>query len=311
MRDISLSEKTVLCVGINNLDIVIRLDLQEIAPDRKLLLPAPRQLIGGQCVNAATTMARLGLRISYVGMTGDDANAGLVRAHLKSEGIDDTACQTATGMPNTSAFILVDQTTGERCILVTVPENYPAHSGEVAESVWQDCSYAYFDGNEIDAALVIAGEARRREIASLADVEVLNAKSLQLLKTVDTAIVPRAMGEELAGTSKHTDMLDGLRKLGLRRGAITLGPTGVIGFDQNQNEHFIPAEKITAVDTTGAGDAFHAGFLFADMKGASFEEALRFASKTAAQKCLVPGPSLGRDVLQAMATGFNASLEEH
>lgn len=311
MRDRSLSEKTVLCVGINNLDVVIRLDLPEVGPDRKLLLLSPLQLVGGQCVNAATTMARLGLSVSYVGVTGEDANAGLIRAHLKAEGIDDSACQHAIGMPNTSAFILVDRTSGERCILVTVPENYPGHSGEVPDTIWQSCGYVYFDGNELDAALLIAKEAKLRGIASLADVEILNAQSLQLLKTVDTAIVPRHVGEELAGTSKHTDMLDALHRLGLRRGAVTLGPTGVVGFDEHNTEHFIPGERITAVDTTGAGDAFHAGFLFADMQGADFEEALRFASKTAAQKCLVPGPSLSREALQETARGFNASLQEH
>ena len=96
-------------------------------------------------------------------------------------------------------------------------------------------------------------------------------------------------------------MLEKLVALGARRAAVTMGAEGAVGLDGAGalcRVDAVPPEKI--VDTTGAGDAFHAGFLFADISGAGFEAALRFGAEVAAVKCAHAGPSSPPDALHAL-----------
>lgn len=297
----------VICLGINNVDLIYGLKLSELGPDTKIMTRAATTLIGGQCVNAAATLAGLGLDVAYVGTCGSDGNGDLVRRFLMERGIDASGCIVAEGMPNTTALIFVDEASGERCIVVTTPEGYPSHPGLADEALWRAGVYLYLDGNEIEAALRMAAEARRRGIPTLADVESLNERTRALIATVDTAIVPLGVGAALAGTADHLAMLEALRAAGPSRAAVTLGPDGAVGIDADGRIHRVPAVAVTAIDTTGAGDAFHAGFLFADVSGASFADALSFGALVAAEKCRVPGPSLPVPLLRSCRARFDAT----
>ena len=92
--------------------------------------------------------------------------------------------------------------------------------------------------------------------------------------------------EELTGV--HVDSLDSAKKAaeyfykkGVKKVIITLGSRGVF-VSSDGNEEIIPAFKVNAVDTTGAGDAFNGGLLCALAEGKSLEEAARFANALAA-----------------------------
>lgn len=296
----------IVCVGINNVDLIHDVRLADLRADSKILTGAPTRLVGGQSVNAAFTMAGFGLSVSYVGTCGSDANGEYVRQVLAERGVDASRCLVAEGMPNTTALIFIDPASGERCIVVATPEGYPSHPGTIDEVLWRQCAYLYFDGNEIAATLRMAAEARRRGIPTLADVETLSDEARQLIGSVDTAIVPMSVGRALAGSEDRGDMLRALRSAGARRAAVTMGPLGAIGMDADGNRHEIPAVPIEAVDTTGAGDAFHAAFLVADLEGARFADALSFAALVAAEKCRVKGPSLPIEMLRRLRARLDA-----
>ena len=65
---------------------------------------------------------------------------------------------------------------------------------------------------------------------------------------------------------------------------MTLGPRGAFGCD-GREEIFSPSVRVEAVDTTGAGDIFHAGFLYALLEGLPFREILAFANTAAGLSC--------------------------
>lgn len=295
----------VLCVGRNSVDFVFNVDLGRVGPDSKQRTGDPAVLIGGQCVNAAVTLAGLGCAVFYAGVVGDDVNGTHVMAFLAERGIDGIGVQHARGMANPCAYILVDKVTGERCIVETAPEAYPRFNGKISEAVWTAASYVYFDGHEEEASLSIAREAARRGIPTLTDAEIATDGTRSLLALVDTAIVPRATAAEIAGSDIHGDMLTALAELGGRRHVVTLGGDGAVGALKGDVPIFVPAQPCVVVDTTGAGDAFHAGFLFADMEGAPFGNAMIFAARVAAAVCATPGPSLDRGTLAALASSLN------
>jgi len=295
----------VLCVGRNSLDLVFGVDLARLQPDSKQRTSDPALLVGGQCVNAAVTLAGLGCAVAYAGVIGDDAAAARVRGFLEERGVDCSPAETAHGMAAPCAYIMVDRATGERAIVETAPPDFPSFSGRVAEDLWNRTLSVYFDGHEVEASVAIAVEAARRGIPTLTDAEVLTDGTRELLARVNTAIVPRALAVDLAGSSAPEDMLRALAELGGTAHVVTMGEEGAVGAIAGEAVHFVPAFGCTAIDTTGAGDAFHAGFLFAGLAGAAFPDAMAFAARVAAAACEVKGANLGVDRLAALAASFN------
>ena len=298
-------EGRVLCVGRNSLDLVFNVDLARLRPDSKQRTTDPALLVGGQCVNAAVTLAGLGCAVSYAGVVGDDAGADRVLSFLKARGIDCGPVVTASGMANPCAYIMVDETTGERGIVETAPDDFLRFSGRIEDELWADISSVYFDGHEVEASIAIAIEASRRGVPTLTDAEVLTDGVLELLSRVDTAIVPRALAAGLSGSDVPADMLRSLAELGGTAHVVTMGEEGAAGAVAGEQVHLVPAFPCSAIDTTGAGDAFHAGFLFADLIGASFPNAMSFGARVAAAACEVRGANLGVESLAALAASFS------
>lgn len=300
----------IICVGRNNVDIVLDVDLGRMGPDSKQPSGPARILVGGQCMNAAVTLAALGesrgeaFGVVYAGVTGDDENGVRVREFLSEMGIDGAGCMTAVGLPNTAAYILLDRATGERTIVETVPEDYPPYPSMLPRSIWKGATYAYFDGMDVPGSVVIAQEARERGIPTLCDVESVSEDTLALIAACDTVILPRAIAADIAGTQELHAMLEKLIAMGARRAAVTMGAEGAAGLDEAGEFCRVEAVPLVQIaDTTGAGDAFHAGFLFADISGAPFEAALRFGAEVAGVKCMHAGPSCPPEALHALGAG--------
>jgi sugar/nucleoside kinase (ribokinase family) len=300
-----LMVSNVLCVGRNSVDFVFEVDLAEVRADAKQRTSDPAVLIGGQCVNAAVTLAALGASVTYAGVIGGDDSGKRVLAFLKSRGISTGAVEEAMGLANPCAYILVDRSNGERSIVETAASAFPVHSGYLADEIWATTSQIYFDGNETAASIRVAHEARQRGVPTTTDVEVVTSESRELLSLVETAIVPKATAIELAGSDKPADMLAALVALGGSRHIVTMGEAGAIGALVGGEIVTMPATKAHVIDTTGAGDAFHAGFLFADMGGASFARAMEFATRVAALACEYRGPSADEAALAKMASKAN------
>ena len=288
----------VLCVGRNSVDIGLDVDLELLRADGKQRSGAAHITVGGQCVNAAVTLAGLGAQVSYAGVIGESDGGEMVKSFLASRNVDFSPSALVPHMPNASAYVLVDSRTGDRTIIESAPDQYPVLGQVVLPA---QCDYVYFDGNEFPASNDIAGAARQAGIPTLMDMEVMNEATLALLSSVDTAIVPLPVAAEIAGTGDTRLMLKMLAALGPGRVAITMGAQGAIGLDAEGNQHDIPPVPCAAIDTTGAGDAFHAGFLFADSKGLAFHKALAFAAHVASLKCKTRGPSISADALVEIA----------
>jgi sulfofructose kinase len=96
------------------------------------------------------------------------------------------------------------------------------------------------------------------------------------------------------------------RRYGCQLTAATLGPGGVLAWDGKQFHH-APAFRVPVVDTTGAGDIFHAGFIYGLLQGWPLERQLDFACAAAALNCMASGARGGiqsrETVEDLMATG--------
>ena len=131
------------------------------------------------------------------------------------------------------------------------------------------------------------------------------------MKTVDYLITSRDIPGRLMEETDMKKSLPALQKrFGSRLTAATLGEQGVLAWDGSQF-HYAPAFRIEPVDTTGAGDIFHAAFIYALLQGWPLPRQLDFACAAAALNCTALGARAGIQPVAAIqhliATGARHS----
>jgi sulfofructose kinase len=143
----------------------------------------------------------------------------------------------------------------------------------------------HVDGHDTAAATAAADWARAAGIPVIADLDELYPGVEALLKNVDYLITSRDIPGRLAGGNDLQKSLPAVQsRFGARLTAATLGEEGVLAWD-GARFHYAPAFYVQPVDTTGAGDIFHAGFIYALLQGWPLQRQLEFACAAAALNC--------------------------
>lgn len=250
----------------------------------KAALRAFHQLPGGQVATAVLACARLGLSARFLGRTGDDDAGAAVLAPLREAGVDVAGVLRTRGTPTQCAVILVDLPSGERTVLWHRDAVLALRPGDFSREALRAARVLHVDGGDPDAAVWAAGEARAAGAAVVLDADTALPGSGRLLAAVDFPIVSREFAETYFGTRSLREALRGLAAGGARLAVVTLGELGALA---QQGDRVIesPGFRVDARDTTGAGDAFHGGFIFALLDGRDAETALRTAHAVAALNC--------------------------
>ncbi|MFI5493922.1 PfkB family carbohydrate kinase [Actinoplanes sp. NPDC051859] len=259
-------------VGLSTVDLVQRVDRLP-GLDEKAEAVSAEVAAGGPATNAAVTAAALGAEVTLVTAVGAHPLGDLIRADLAAHGVTLLdAAPHITAAPPVSAVTVLDAT-GQRTIV-------SRNAGGVAVGVPED-----LDRTLRTADLVLADghhPALARAAAASGRPLVLDAGSwrpvfAELLPVADFTACSAAFrppGDQ--------PVEQGLRNLGVRRGAITRGPDPVRWWDEGPagavaTEGDIEVPPAAAVDTAGAGDAFHGALCVAWGRGAGTVEALQFA----------------------------------
>jgi ribokinase len=272
----------VIVVGSVNVDLVVTAER----------LPGPGETViggrfarhhGGKGGNQAVAAARLGARTSFVGAVGDDAFGGEARAALEAEGIDVDGLVTLSGQPTGVALVLVDAA-GENSIAVAAGANAALSSVQVRAALKRlvlTPSDVVLVGHEIRTGAThealrlarIAGSTAilnpapatglERPTLDLADVLTPNERELATLAGDDGSPTARAKG--LLGPDA-----------GRRAVLVSLGRRGAL-LVAGRRVRSIPAKRLKAVDTVGAGDALNGALAAGLAAGLDLEEAARRA----------------------------------
>jgi sulfofructose kinase len=291
-------------VGLNATDTLIPLS-KFPASGSKVEFHSASVLPGGQVATAMVACQSWGLRTRYIGKLGDDAAAALHREEFRKAGVE-TQLLTAPGCPSQQAFILVEDS-GERTVLWKRDERLAIRPEELRQSWITDARALHLDGHDTAAALAAATWARAAGIPVIADLDDLYPGVLPLLSKVDYLIVSRDIPERLTGSPDlHRSLPEVSQRFGCRLTAATLGHDGVLAWDGTEF-CYRPAYLVPVVDTTGAGDIFHAGFLFGLLQGWLLAPTLDFACAAAALNCSGHGARGGiqsvETIQQLIATG--------
>ena len=277
-----LSKVDVVGVGLNATDTLIPLSRY---PERgsKVTFRSANVLPGGQVATAIAACQSWGLRTRYVGKVGDDSAAGLHRAEFARLGVE-THLLTAAGCGSQQAFIVVDDT-GERTVLWKRDERLTLQPEELQRDWVVEARALHVDGHDTAAAALAARWARAAGVAVIADLDDLYPGVESLLENIDYLITSRDIPGRLIGEQDLRSSLPALRsRFGCVLTAATLGNEGVLAWDGTQF-HYASAYRVEVADTTGAGDIFHAGFLYGLLHGWPLLRQLNFACAAAALNC--------------------------
>jgi sulfofructose kinase len=272
----------VVGVGLNATDTLIPVH-QFPAPGSKVEFRSANVLPGGQVATAMVACQSWGLRTRYVGKVGDDPAAALHRSEFARLGVE-THLLTAPGCPSQQAFILVDDT-GERTVLWKRDDRLALQPGDLCPDWILNARALHLDGHDTAAATRAATWAREANIPVIADLDDLYPAVDALLPLIDYLITSRDIPGRISGESDLHKSLPAVRaKYNARLTAATLGPEGVLAYDGAQF-HDASAFRVDTVDTTGAGDIFHAGFIYGLLQGWPLPRQLEFACAAAALNC--------------------------
>jgi len=287
----------IVGVGLNATDTIIRLP-HFPAFNSKEEFRVSEVLPGGQVATALTACARWGLKARYVGKIGDDPSGLLQKNEMVRSGIE-AHWVTVPNCQSQSSFILVDEESGERTVLWKRDPRLELLPSEIQKDWVVRARLLHVDGHDCAGATQAARWARAASIPVTADLDNRYPGVEALLEHVDYAITSKEFPARICGEEDWFAALPAMAsRFGCRVAAATLGTDGVIAWDRTRF-HYYPAFDIRPVDTTGAGDVFHAAFAYSLLQGDELPRSLEFSCAAAGLSCLGVG-----------ARGGIASLEK-
>lgn len=285
----------IVVFGSYNHDILIAVDTLP-APGETRLGGGFTEAPGGKGANQAVQAARCGASVGFIGAVGDDARGALARRTLSEAGVDIADLIPTEGAATGVGFVQV-AADGHNCIIVCPGANSRITSGD-ARAAGPRLATARLVMAQLE--LPLSAVAKALEIAHSAEVPtLLNAapapgpEGRALLAHTDVLVVNETEFAALAGTDPHAAPEEGSLKAlaaGLGRAAIvTLGAQGAWMARRDGALVKVPAPRVHAVDTTGAGDAFCGAFAAAMLRSNDLERALREGVAAGSLACTGPG----------------------
>jgi len=244
---------------------------------------------GGQVASAMVCCAKLGLRTKYIGTIGDDLRGEIQWESLQGSGVNLDHVQRRANCANQSAYILIDQTTGERTVFWSRPEGLRIDAEEITPEQITCARLLHIDGHDTPAVAHAARIARQHGIPVTVDVDTIYKGFEHVLPNVDYLITSSEFPERWTGEADPMKALALLQdNYGMKVAAMTLGAHGALA---RVGGRFVysPAFVVNCLDTTGAGDVFHGAFCYAVVKGFPMEETLEFSNALAALNCTALG----------------------
>ncbi len=289
-----MSQKNKIAVvglGQCSLDTIGRIEKYP-AVDRKCEVTGLTVQGGGPIATALAALSRWQIACAFMGIIGDDQFGAQIKTSLERAGINISGLKTRPQSRSQVAFIVAEKGSGQRNIFWQQPEGPPLSYREIDIDLITHARVFHTDGLFSEAALEAGKAAGAAGVPVVVDAGTLRDGMLELAGQADCFIASETFSRALVGGDAPGQACRELSKMGPELACITLGNRGYIAF---HNGRIIkrPAYPVKAVDTTGCGDIFHAGFIYGLLSRWAVEKCLDFAAWAAAMSSLKVGGRAG------------------
>ncbi len=265
----------VICFGALNVDKLYKVDRIAKAEEESVILDF-KEAPGGSAANTAVGLARLGVKTGYIGKIAEDREGSILLKSFIDEGVDTSGIVVSKDGRSGSVIGFVDQK-GNRALYLDPGVNDALRFEEIDLRYFEDVKFLHLTSFVGEAPF----EAQKKILKAVPNVKVTfdpgilyARKGLDSLKPIMErcyAILPNENEVHLLTGKNYLEGAKILLEEGAKIVAIKLGERGCYVTDGRES-HIIKAFKVEVVDTTGAGDAFCAGFIYGLLKGRSLKE---------------------------------------
>lgn len=267
--------------------------------DEKIRAIHADESAGGTAATALVALSRWGLRCRYVGPLGHDEFSARILRTLNAEGIELHHVVLRRETDGRRTTILVDNRTGERTIVSGPHRIAPVLPDDLDPDLFAGARLLHLDTSVDECALAAATRAKAAGLWVTLDVEQVLPHTKEVMKLADYVIAPLPVVSDLTGEDKASRAAYALHLLTGKPVIVTDGPRGCeyasekLSFDQ-------PAFSVPVVDSTGAGDVFHAAFIYGLLAAWDIRKTVRFCAWAAAAVCKELGGQKGIPSLAAI-----------
>ena len=276
--------------GLNAVDHLIVVP-EYPAFDTKMRLLEHKQSAGGQTASAMVALRRLGLKTAYAGRFGSDPEGQFGFQTLKDDDVNVEFAEVVEGAQNQIAFITIDARSGERTIVWDRDDRLAYASQEAPVEFGLLGRVLHLDAHDPPACVRVAQAARETGTIVSADIDNVYEGLPELLPLIDIMIGSKEFAGRVTGIADaRTALVELKARYGCAITGMTIGAAGAVVYIDGT---FIESRGFAAPggcrDTTGAGDAFHGGFLYGFLTGEDLETSLKLGNAVAAIKCSALG----------------------
>jgi sulfofructose kinase len=284
-------------VGLNATDTLIPLKQFPVSGS-KIEYECATVMAGGQVATTVAACQTWGLTSRYVGKLGRDDAAQLHEKEFQRLGVEACLVYAPEGASPRS-MILVDAA-GERTVICQRDPRLRLQPHEIKQEWVTAARLLHVDGFDTEAAIQAARWAHQAGVLVVADLDEDYEGIYDLLPLIDYLIVSRDFPLKITGDHDlHRSLKELHNRFHCKLTAATLGPDGVVAWD-GKELHDRSAYRVPVVDTTGAGDIFHAGFIYGLLRDWELDRQLDFACAAAAINCMFTGARGGIQGVEAI-----------
>ena len=273
----------VVGMGLNAVDFLTVVP-EFPTPNSKMEILQFSKQGGGQVATAMVALSRWGVKTKYIGKVGGDELGQFSLHSIREEGVDISSVTIEPNASNQFAIIIVDKISGERTILWDRDDRLMYRKGELRKEEVCSGKLLHLDGHDLQASIQCAKWAKEEGIPTVIDIDKVEPLSSELIREIDFVITSSRFPALFTGISDREKAFLELQKHTSGFLCATLGDEGAMALI-NGKPLYVKGFKVKAVDTTGAGDVFHAGFIYGLLQNWEVIEILRFANAVAAFKC--------------------------
>jgi ribokinase len=291
----------VVCFGALNVDKIFKVDHIAREDEESTILEL-KFFPGGSAANTAVALSKLGAKVGFIGKVSDDREGGLLLSALKEEGVDTS--KIIISKEGHSGFVLgfVDRR-GDRALYVSPGVNDELEFSEIDQKYVRSSKFLHLSSFVGERPF----EAQKRLVDVLRGVNVTfdpgmiyarkGLKKLRPILRKCFAFLPSKAEIELLTGENYEEAVKILHEEGVKIVAVKLGERGCYVSDGEETHHIKPF-KVKVIDTTGAGDAFSAGFIYGLLRRKSLKE------------CGIIGNFLASKIIQGYGARANLPRKE-